>query len=117
MITRGCSIVLLIPFLVLPGLLLVGCGEDSAAAPARSAARSATGTLEALTATLDAAPVGAAEFELWVPAQITLNGEPVERAVVLPLLANRARERGLRPGSEEPGEGGRLVRFVPLEEE
>lgn len=67
--------------------------------------------VEDLVAELQAMPAGAAVVELWVPHDLTLQGQSVPLPIAMTALLDKALERGLWPDGFSNVTGGRLYVF------
>lgn len=76
----------------------------------------AKGTVEELLEQVDSIQVSAESssveaWELWVPNELTLNGEQVVQDVAMAIVCDRLLGKGFFPDGFRPGEGGRLYSY------
>jgi hypothetical protein len=73
-----------------------------------AATRPETAAVEQLLAQLQAMPASASHVELWVPNDVTFQGQPVSLDLAMSVILDKALERGLRPDGFSAVPGGRL---------
>lgn len=106
------------------GLLVLACGQPSAPAPAIEPAPAAPPTppapaatpapaarLEDFRAQVVGMPAGQTSFDLWVPAQVTMNGAPIAQDMAMALLLDQLLSRGFFPRGFTEGNGGRTYHY------
>jgi hypothetical protein len=52
-----------------------------------------------------------ATFELWVPQDLTLDGEPTPQDVAMALVGDQLLDKGFEPDGFTDGEGGRTYKY------
>jgi hypothetical protein len=84
-------------------LASTGCSRRSAEADASVvAAKPATGTLEEVAAI----PADAKTFEIWVPATLTMKGQPVRPDIAMAILVDDLLGKGFMPDGKVAEAGG-----------
>jgi hypothetical protein len=77
--------------------------------------RPSQGTVESLISELGGiVPVGSQSFELWVPQQLTLRGQPVRADVAGAVILDKILGMGFQPDGFSEAEGGRVYRYKVL---
>jgi hypothetical protein len=73
-------------------------------------------TLEAIQIELDRiAESGFETFDIWIPEDLTLNGNPIPGEIAMFIMVERAKEVGYRPDSVIEVEGGGVYTFRRME--
>ena len=97
-----------------------GCTRPSATpAPQLGAAHespmneSATGTVEELLAQVDGLPAGTTTFEMFVPQNLSLHGQPVSQDIAMAIVVDRLLAKDLYPNGYNQRSTGRRYRYGP----
>jgi hypothetical protein len=69
------------------------------------------GSVEALLGQVGRWSDAAANADLWVPEELTFQGQPVAQEVALAIVLDRILSRGLFPNGFTSGAGGRLYHY------
>ncbi len=104
-----------LPFLA---ILALGCGGSNtppAAPPTapqeKSVTESSSGTLEALLAQATDLPKGTTTFELFVPQDLTWQGQPVTQNLAMTLVVDELLRQQLYPDGFEQRPAGRRYKY------
>ena len=77
--------------------------------------RPSQGTVESVISELGSiAPAGSQSFELWIPQQLTLRGQPVRADVAGAVILDKILSMGFMPDGFSEAEGGRVYRYKAL---
>ena len=77
--------------------------------------RPSQGTVESVISELGSiAPAGSQSFELWIPQQLTLRGQPVRVDVAGAVILDKILGMGFMPDGFSEAEGGRVYRYKAL---
>ena len=72
----------------------------------------ATGTVEELLAKVEAMPAGTSTFELFVPAELTLEGRSIRPDLAMALVVDQLLARGLFPRGFDQRPTGRRYKYA-----
>ena len=72
----------------------------------------ANGTIEDLFAKVEALPEGTKGFELYVPNNLTMKGQPVAQNLAMALVLDKILGKKLYPDGFEPKSNGRLYKYT-----
>jgi hypothetical protein len=75
--------------------------------------RSSHGTVESLLLELDSISTEDG-FELWVPQNLTLRGQPVRADVAMAILGDKIIGMGFLPDGFAEADGGRSYKYIPM---
>lgn len=73
--------------------------------------RPSAGTLEELITQIEHLPAGAITFRLWVPEELTYEGEPITQEAAMAVVLDALLGREMVPDGHEQGIGGRMYRY------
>jgi hypothetical protein len=108
---------------ILVAIILCGCSDSSTSRqPSVATPESTTpepkpeskpsvGTVENLLASVAGITNGQTSFELFVPAQLTHNGEPIQQGAAMAIVLDKILGHGLLPVGSEQRSGGSFYKY------
>jgi hypothetical protein len=77
--------------------------------------RPSQGSVESLLSELDTIVTSPDGFELWIPANLTLNSNPIRTDVAMTIVLDKILGMGFQPDGFIESKGGRIYRYKAFE--
>jgi len=87
------------------------CGCSRSLFQQHSEPQPSSGSVENLLTSVDGIAKDQSSFELFVPNQLTLKGQPIRQDVAMAIVLDRILKHGLFPVGFEERQGGRLYKY------